>query len=103
MEKNNNKGTIQGSELHEALLAEKKERNLKNEAYAFIQSQGLTSMFHNYINQLGTTREQDLFYNYATRGGKRGLWITSDTEIAVRKAYREAVAKGQYREEDELI
>ena len=74
-EHNSKRSAIRESELFKALKAERIERRLKNEAYSFIQSEKLTSKFLDYVNGLGTTREQEAFYSSATKQDKRGLWI----------------------------
>ena len=77
-ENNSKRSAIRESELFKALKAERVERRLKNEAYSFIQSEKLTSKFLDYINGIGTTREQEAFYSSATKRDERGLWLESN-------------------------
>lgn len=64
-------------ELSKALGAERRERQLKNEAYAFLRSEGLTSQFLDFINDIHRTRSQDEAYRQTMMENLRGLWIGS--------------------------
>lgn len=81
------------NELSKAKEAERRERNLKNEAYSFIMSERQVNKFLDYINGIDTTRSQETTYREVMVKDLKGLWI--DTEHTALK--RESLEEKQSR------
>ena len=67
-------------ELEEAEGGEEVECFLKNEAYSFILSEGLTDKFLEYRKTSHRSKHQEALYNLTIGAGMAGLWIDIDPD-----------------------
>ncbi len=61
--------------LSDTEKGERIEKYLKNEAYAFILSEGLLNKFLEFRTPLHRSKPQDVFFNLVAEADLRGLWI----------------------------
>lgn len=61
--------------LQDAIEKETLERVLKNEAYGFILSEGLTEKFLEYRSLFHRTKHQEAVFNLIMEADLEGLWI----------------------------
>lgn len=61
--------------LNKSQGAEKKERLLKNEAYAFLIAEGLLDKFLEFRGSFNRTKAQDVIFLLVRESDPEGLWI----------------------------